>query len=183
MPRGPRNMNANGFYHITSRGNKKAEIFHDTSDYEMFMRLLLRCRCEFSTSIFHYMLMPNHIHLEMRPNNDLSSKFMQKLKSIYAMYYGAKYGTVGHVWEGRFKSKHITTDAHLLACGNYIEMNPVRARLARHPGDWPYSSYHFYAKGANDQIVEQNLLYGSFGISDEIRRTTYAKQVATTRSI
>lgn len=180
MPRRPRDMYADGVYHITSRGNNKAEIFHDSSDFKMFMQLLLRYKLEFHISIFHYVLMPNHIHLEMRPNGEFGSKFMQKLKSSFARYYSAKYRTIGPIWQGRFHHKHVDTDAYLYANGNYIERNPVRAKLVVHPGDWPYSSYHYYAKGTKDRIIERNPFYEVVGLSDEARRKEYVAQVAMT---
>jgi hypothetical protein len=31
----------------------------------------------------------------------------------------------------------------------YIRLNPVRARLARHPEDWPWSSVHDYQGSLN----------------------------------
>ena len=182
MPRPPRQMSADGFYHVVSRGNKKAEIFHEATDFEVFMRHLLRCKRDYGISIFHYALMPNHIHLIFKPNDDTTgSRFMQKLKSGFALYYLAKYSTVGHVWQGRFKSHHIRNDAYLVAAGNYVEMNPVRAGLVPKPGDWPYSSFHHYAKGAIDPILETNPLFYDLGRSATERRKAYARLLMRTR--
>jgi putative transposase len=182
MPRKPRNLAAESLYHVVSRGNRKLEIFHDLADYSAFLGYLLRFKAEFGISIFHYVLMPNHIHLLLRPIGGDCSEFMRRLKKTYADYYNFKYAKIGHVWQGRFKSSPIDTDAYLLACGNYIEMNPVRAGLAAQPDQWPYSSFHHYAEGRWDPIVEDSPFYSNLGENIEKRMITYKNQLNTTRS-
>jgi hypothetical protein len=76
----------------------------------------------------------------------------------YAKQYCQKYEFVGHVWQGRFKSMKIESDAYLLACGNYIEMNPVRAGLTDNPKDWTWSSYAYYAQGQRDDLINDDPL-------------------------
>jgi len=44
-------------------------------------------------------------------------------------------GRSGTLWESRYKSSPIRTDAYLLACCRYAELNPVRAGLADRPAD------------------------------------------------
>lgn len=182
MPRPPRSFHAEGFYHVTSRGNKHAEIFHDRLDYEEFLRGLLRHKAHFNVSIFHYCLMPNHIHILLQPHGEDGSKFMQKLKSEYAMRYCRKYGHKGHVWQGRFHNEIIASDACLLACGNYIEMNPVRAKLVDEPNQWPYSSFHHYALGKADKLIDEDPLYQMFGKDKEEKQAAYRCQLSRTRS-
>jgi putative transposase len=47
----------------------------------------------------------------------------------------------GTAWEGRFKCSPIDSDRYLLACGRYVDLNPVRAGLAERPQDYQWSSY------------------------------------------
>jgi putative transposase len=42
---------------------------------------------------------------------------------------------------------------YLLAAARYIELNPVRAALARAPGDWPWSSTRAHLAGADNDLV------------------------------
>jgi len=52
---------------------------------------------------------------------------------------------VGHLFQGRFKAVLVDRDAYLLEACRYVELNPVRAKLVREPGRWPWSSYAAHA--------------------------------------
>ncbi len=47
----------------------------------------------------------------------------------------------GTLWEGRDKSSLAQTEAYLLACARYIELNPVRARMLSSAEEYPWSSH------------------------------------------
>jgi putative transposase len=44
-------------------------------------------------------------------------------------------------------------EKHVFFCARYIEMNPVRANLVKHPEDWPYSSAKAHIEGRDDKLV------------------------------
>ncbi len=50
-------------------------------------------------------------------------------------------GRSGTLWESRYKSSVVQSDAYLLACCRYIELNPVRARMVDDVAAYPWSSY------------------------------------------
>ena len=176
MGRPKRQLNPESFYHVMSRGNHKAVVFHEPADFECFLKLTVRYKAELGVLIHHYVLMPNHFHMLIRPNGPSGSMFMKKLKLGYALYYSAKYAKTGHVWQGRFKSVFIDTDEYLAGCGRYIEMNPVRAFLAAKPELWPYSSARHYVVGTHDPIIDDDPTYASLGTAPDARRANYAKR-------
>jgi hypothetical protein len=49
---------------------------------------------------------------------------------------------VGHLWQGRFRSKPILKDIYLVQCAAYIEANPVRAGLVKTIAEYTWSSYN-----------------------------------------
>jgi len=86
--------------------------------------------------------MPNHVHLlgEIHKKENLA-KFMHGVNRSYTGYFNEKYQAVGHLWQGRFKSKLIIKDAYLLDCLTYIELNPIRATIVERPSEYKWSSY------------------------------------------
>jgi putative transposase len=168
-------------YHVISRGSGRSVVFRDPSDYEMYLRILLEAKRRFDIRVHHYVLMPNHVHIVVCAKSENGSAFMQYLNLTYSRYSCKKRRKIGHVWKNRFKNLPIESDAYLLACGNYIEMNPVRGGLVSEAGEWPYSSFRHYAGGRIDAIVDDNPLYQDFGKTTKERSSTYMKWIGTTR--
>ena len=140
-------------YHVYNRGAHKRDIFTTDWDYQRFQVLLylsntkdpinLRDLFEkhkgrsfggmFSevvdgslVSVLAYCLMPNHFHLVLRQKNqDGITLFMRKLATAYAMYFNTKYDHSGVLFQGRYKSKHVNTDAYLRWIFSYVHLNPL----------------------------------------------------------
>lgn len=91
--------------------------------------------------LFAWCLMPNHLHLVVRPRtNDDLPRWMHWLLTTHAQRHRTRYATTGHIWQGRYKSFPIQTDAHLLRVLRYVERNPMRAGLVASSRDWRWSS-------------------------------------------
>jgi len=141
MPRTARFIVANYCYHILNRGNKKARVFHEPSDYEQFLALIHNAQERIHVPIIAACVMPNHFHLVMRPRNpeDLG-RWMQWAFTTHVRWQHAKYGTTGRVWQGRFKAFLIQQDHHLLTVMRYVERNALRANLVDRAEDWRWGS-------------------------------------------
>ena len=63
-------------------------------------------------------------------------------------WYNVKYQRVGHLFQDRFKSEPVDSDAYLLTVIRYIHQNPVKAGLCERPEDYPYSSWKEYLSQA-----------------------------------
>lgn len=155
MPRGPRVILDNVYYHIINRGNQQQQIFLDELDYEKYLQLLKHYKVKYHFKLFGYCLMPNHTHaiLEPKQSNDLP-KIMQGLTQTYTVCFNRKYKKAGRLWQGRFKSMVIHKDAYFIGCVNYIENNPVRAKLVSSPVDYRWSSYRERAFGDKNGLLD-----------------------------
>lgn len=154
MPRGPRISFDNALFHIINRGNARQEVFHEESDFQRFLKTLALYKNKFGFKMYHFCLMPNHIHLLWEiPKAEIFSKAMQGIMLSYTRFHHAKYKQVGHLWQGRFKSMIVGKEKYVMHLGGYIEKNPVRAGLVQKPEDWPWSSYKFYSTGQSLDIL------------------------------
>ena len=61
----------------------------------------------------------------------------------------------------------------MLACYRYIEMNPVRAEMIKHPRHYRWSSYRINAEGQASKVITQHEQYRALGRSEEARREAY----------
>lgn len=174
MPRTARLLVDQEVYHVITRGNNRQPIFHDDDDYTTYLRLLVRAKKERAVSLYHYVLMPNHVHLVVRATTGLGlRKMMQEVNQRYSHHYRRRYRYVGHLWQGRFKSLLIERESYLLQCGKYIELNPVRAGLVPCAADYRWASYHVYADGTTSDLVDPDPVYLAISDSPPVRAAYY----------
>ena len=160
-----------GIYHITSRGHNRYRLFHVFTDYEAYKNIIRKYKAEFIFDLFHYCLMPNHIHLLLKISNGKElPRLLQCINQAYAKRYKRSYNLIGNLFQGRYKSTFIDKDSYLLECGRYIERNPFRAGMVKDPSDYRLSSCKFYTKGVSDDIITPNPLYLELG-EDKAKRT------------
>jgi REP-associated tyrosine transposase len=160
--------------HIIQRGNNREACFYNQDDYEQYLHGLQIAADKFNCKIHAYVLMTNHVHILATPMNEHSvSEMMQSLGSRYVRYINKKYERTGTLWEGRFKSSLVDSDAYLLTCMRYIEMNPVRSKMVDHPGEYQWSSYSVNAQGKNSRLIEKHPLYRKLATTTEQQLKVY----------
>jgi putative transposase len=101
------------------------------------------------------------------------SRYMAGLNRRYACYHHRTYHTAGFLWQGRFKLQPVQKERYLIACGRYIERNPVRAKLTLKAEDYPYSSAQYYCYGSKDSLTIESPCYGDFGTDIIQRQASY----------
>ena len=160
--------------HVILRGNNRTEIFCAEADYRFYLDKL-RLACEkHGCDIHAYVLMTNHVHLLLTPQEEQSlGKALQMLGRYYVQFFNHCYQRTGTLWEGRYKATLIDTEAYLLTCMRYIELNPVRAGMAAHPSEYPWSSYGYNALGQVDNLMSPHPEYRRLGQTDEECRSAY----------
>ena len=178
MPRRAR-MYLPGFpYHLVQRGNNRSACFFDAEDREYYLDLLSQTLLRCGVALHAYVLMTNHIHLLVTPEQaDSISRMTRLVGSRYAQYVNKKYRRTGTLWEGRHRSSPVDTQTYLLKCYRYIEMNPVRAMMVSRPEEYPWSSYATNAMGIHNELVSPHQAYQCLGTSKEERCIAYGEIV------
>ncbi len=149
MSRPPRIQYPGALYHVTSRGNRRARIFHDERDHLIWMDLVGATVERFGFVVHGFCMMTNHYHLTVQTTDANLSLGMHFLNSSYAQHFNKRHDLSGHVIQGRFHAVLVDRDTQLLELSRYVPLNPVRTRLAAAPQDWPWSSYRYFAGLAN----------------------------------
>jgi len=137
-----------GLYHVTARGNGRQSIFDDDTDRARFLRVLTSVVSRYGVLCHAYCLMGNHYHLLLETPEGNLSRAMRQLNGVYSQAFNRRHQRPGHVLEGRFHAQVVDKDAYLRTVCRYIVLNPVRAGLVAHPGQWPWSSYRAVAGDA-----------------------------------
>ena len=121
-----------------------------------------RCR-ERGVEVWAYCLMPNHVHLIAVPKSeDALRRAIGEAHRRYTRHVNFREGWRGHLWQGRFASFPLD-DTHLYSAVRYVELNPVRAGLARAPDECPWSSAAAHVAGRDDMLVKVEPLLHRFG--------------------
>lgn len=174
MPRQSRVVFAGQPHHIIQRGNNRQNIFNAAKDYDFFLNKLYETSIASDCTVHAYVLMTNHTHLLVTPEMPENlSQMMRKLGTCYVNYFNHNYDRTGTLLEGRYKSSPIIDDAHFLVCMRYIELNPVRANMVKHPADYKWSSYHANALSKTNKIISPHALYLSLAANDVKRKEVY----------
>ena len=144
MARKPRIEFAGAFYHVIARGNRRAPIFHDATDYRTYLDRLERYRARDGVTLHAYVVMHNHIHLLLETGKRPLSRTMQTLQFTYSQYYNRRYKRTGHVFQGRYQAILCDRDAYLLELVRYLHLNPARIRTPFNPWTYRWSSHAAY---------------------------------------
>lgn len=174
MPRKPRFFIPGIPVHVVQRGHSRNPVFYEPSDYSAYLEWLGEAADKYNCAIHAYVLMTNHVHLLVTPDNkDGVSRMMQFVGRKYVPYINYYYGTSGSIWEGRYKASLVQEDSYLLSCMRYIELNPVRANMVKSPSAYRWSSYRANALGKVDKLLTMHPMYMALGSTVAQRKVAY----------
>ena len=171
MPRPLRIEFADALFHVTARGVQKAPIVTDDHDRVRWMEYLKEAVLRFALELYAFVLMDNHFHLFVSTPRANLHKAMQYLNGSYAMYFNVRHERGGHLFERRYRSILIENQGHYTEVSRYVHLNPVRARLAERPEEYPWSSYAGYHWGRMPlSWVNYERVLSEFGDGKDARR-------------
>ncbi len=124
------------WWHITSRGVDREDIFLDDCDRRRFLRILALAVPHFRWRLHAYVLMTNHYHLLVETVEPTLSRGMKTIGGDYAAWFNKRHRRVGHLFQGRFNAQLIDSDEYLLQVARYVVLNPVRAHMVANALEW-----------------------------------------------
>lgn len=132
----PRRDAPNALHHVYCRGINRQSLFRDESDYSRYQTRVGKVLEACGAKYLAFAWMPNHTHaVHASGESALLSLAMLRINGAYAKSYNRKYERTGYVFERRFNSKLVASDAGLLALVSYVLLNPLRAGLVRSVSD------------------------------------------------
>jgi putative transposase len=158
---------AAGIFHVFSHSVRDELLFVDDLDRFDFADEVAQTAARYAWTVIEVCLMQTHYHLLLETPDDSLPVGMQRLKFRYACRFNSRHRLRGHVFEARYKSKRITTDAYLVGVFRYIARNPVEAGLVKRAEDWAWGSYRALAlKLESFTFVDASRVVGWFGGGD-----------------
>jgi putative transposase len=170
LPRQPRRKSLSNVYHCMLRGVNKQDIFFEDKDYLEFQNIIQKTKKNYLYQLYSYVLMPNHIHLEIKDENKELSQIIHSIATSYAIYFNKKYKRKGHLFENRFLSKNVENTFYMLNLVRYIHQNPVKASICQME-QYKWSSYFDYFENIptkeKEKITDTEEVFNMFLSSKE----------------
>jgi len=174
VPRPKRIHYEDAVYHVTSRGNERRKIVLDDADRWIFLKVLAETVEHHGVVCHAWVLMDNHYHLLLETPSANLSPAMKHLNGIYTQKFNKKHHRVGHLFQGRFKAMVVEKDTYLKELCRYLVLNPVRAKMVKHPREWKWSSYRAtVGLEKSESWVEINWILSQFGRNVKAARKAY----------
>lgn len=128
-------------YHVTARGNERKAIVRNNEDRHRFVQTLATVVNDYHVICHAWVLLDNHYHLLLETPHANLSRAVRHLNGTYTQAFNRRHHRVGHLFQGRFKAILVEKETYLLELCRYVVLNPVRAGMVKHPGQWAWSSY------------------------------------------
>ncbi len=153
-----------GWHHVMNRGADHRAAFLDDSDRIELGTRLGDMYERFGVETHAYCLMTTHYHLLLHcPNGGLSDA-MQRLGSIYTRHLNDRVGRDGALFRGRFHSRLVVSDAHLVAAARYIHRNALDLPGVDRVERYRWSSHRAYlGHRAAPPWLRTDVVLGHFG--------------------
>lgn len=159
-------------HHVTVRGNNRRRLFSYQSDYKRMLWDIGRALNTFEVVLNALVLMTNHVHLILIPRiREALPRFMKSFEQRYAQYRNKMRGGSGTLFESRYFSVPIQSEAQLALTLAYVELNPVRAGICADPLEYRWSSHGLHVDREETTKVPPHILTPSgwyLGLGDDL---------------
>ena len=154
---------ARALHHITSRGDRREDIYLNNDDRRDWLDVLGNTCQRFNWVVHAFCQMSNHYHLLLETIDGNLARRMRQLNGEYTQGFNRRHKLVGHLFQGRYKAILVQKESYLLELTRYIVLNPLRVRMVTSLDDWPWSSFPFSVGAAPPpDWLDLDVLLGQF---------------------
>lgn len=170
---------AGALYHVSARGNAGQVIFLKEGDRRQFLDLLGREISQHRWICHGYCLLEKQYCLLLETPEANLGRGIGRLNAIYSQWFNRRHDRSGHLFQGRYKAVIIEKSAWLAPVARDLAWAPVRAGLAKRPGQWPWSSHRAIGKDRDaPPWLTVDWILGDFAGAAEGTRKAYREYVA-----
>lgn len=128
-------------YFVTTKCAQNRHIFQVPEVAQILILTLFHYRDQGAYLLHEFVVMPDHFHLMLTPSETTSlEKAIGMIKGGSSHRIHKERGHKMEIWQEGFHDWTIRDANDWRATVEYIQMNPVRAKLVARPAEWPYSS-------------------------------------------
>ena len=192
------NKNLPGALHfITANCDKRLGAFRTDSNCLLFCETLRALKEQRPFKLIAYVVMPDHCHLILNPQNGAITELTGAIKGISArriidasppgsflLEKASPDGATHQVWQDSFKAFPLWSDWMIWQKINYIHNNPLNARLVKSAADYRWSSFNaFYFESTNPLSVDKEWWWPDDVKKLEIAMAEWQKETTASTSI
>ena len=139
-------------YFVTTVTKDRKPRFMDTKLCRILLVTLEYHKTVFDYSVYGYCIMPDHLHLILKPDQRFNLSFILKMvKGSFARKVNRLASKDGSFWQAGFYDEAIRSEEQLYRQLEYLHENPVKAGLVAAPNEYVYSSFNQYYGFSNPE--------------------------------
>ncbi len=155
-----------GYYHVSSHGLERNDIFKSREDFIAGMNDVAICVLGFDVRIICFCLMSNHFHFLLYGSLAECRRFSEEYKRKCAMRMRLISGEVHGLKDVEVRIDMVESQDYLENVIAYILRNPVASGMLLMPYHYPWSSASVYFTGGAQQA---GLMLGEMGVRQRYR--------------
>lgn len=165
-------------FHAMWQSHNQSFLLEDDLIKHRYYELLIKYAPKYGVKIYSYSFMSTHPHLYGTLSTVIEfSKFQHVVNTLVSRTINNNFERKGQVIRERYKIFPIRGESQHLAAMLYIDMNPVKAGIVKHPNLFPWSSFKFYAYGSKDPLITPAPAYLSLGTNGKTRQKHYVELI------
>ena len=149
-------------YFVTTVTKERKEIFRDRKLCRILLITLEYLKTIFDYQIYGFCIMPDHLHLIIRPSKEFDLSFvMRMIKGGFARKINRIKKQKGSLWQARYYEEVVRDENQLWRQVEYIHQNPVTAGMVVSPSEYGFSSFGQYHGISNSEgrVLEIDSIY------------------------